>query len=254
MKITAIFMALLMGLCLFSACGTEQKTSSDSATEPVSTMETEKVGAESAAKTTTKALAKKNTSVSFRGTVVTLPEPEITAVSLTYSGDSPITLDLEEKSGTFAAHVEASGYVKKEHIRIYAEDASLVEISDITIKEDGLINFYLTGKKAGSSNLYIATTDGKLVSEPQAFYVRSETEREKAERPVYYCVLGDYWHFSEECAKTDVPDTGYDMNRRRISREKWGFPIIEVSQQMIPSRISPCPKCAAEQAAQQDGE
>lgn len=263
MRKTVFLTALLLGLCLFSACGAETETASSIVTETAAVMDTSTeesgTGVKTAAKATTKAAVKVspkdgNTGISVPAVSVTLPDPEITAVSLTHSGDAPIVLDLEEKRGSFAAHVEASGYVQKDLLHIYTEDETLVEVSDITVKSGGLVNFYLTGKKAGTSNLYIATADGRLVSEPVALQVRSAEEKEKAERPIYYTPLGEYWHFSEDCAREDYPGVTYDWKGNQHEVDRSTIRVLEMPQGMVVGDKKACPKCAAEESSQQDGE
>lgn len=261
MRKTAFLMAIMMGLCLLSACGAETETASSSATETTVVTETgtDSNGAEAAVKATTKAAAKAspkggNASVSVPAVSVELPDPEITAVSLTYSAEEPLVLDLEDKRGPFAAHVESSGYVQKDLIRIYTENEALVEVSDITVKSGGLVNFYLTGKTAGESSLYIATADGKLVSDPVELKVRTSEEKEKAERPIYYTGVGEYWHFSEDCAREDYPGVTYDWQGNQHEVDRSTIHVIKTSQGMVIGDKKPCPKCAAEESSQQDGE
>ena len=156
-----------------------------------------------------------------------VPERKITALTFVNSSDEPLVLDIDEKRGSFAARAEFEGIITSGQIEIYAEDETMVEVSDITVKDNGLINFYLTGKRAGNSELYIATTDGTLVSEPMAFEVRSAEEKAYAERPVYYNMLGDYWHYSKECAEADGPDTAYTWDSEEIPADRFDRPFLK---------------------------
>ena len=106
--------------------------------------------------------------------------------------------------------------------------------------------FSLTGKKAGSGNLYVASADGSVVSEPVAFTVRTAEEKEQAERPVYYTAIGEYWHFSEECAREDYPDVTYDWkgNSREVDRSL--IHVLKVPQMGVVGNKTACPKCASD--------
>lgn len=260
MKKAAIMTILFAGICLLSACGAEPETESTGASSAaVITSAASESGSGAAVKATTKARKKTNSNAS-NGSGVALtakvPEVEITGVSLTHSSENPITLDLDEKTGPFAAHVDASGYVGKDRIRIYTEDETLVEVSDVEVKSGGLVNFYLTGKNADKGNLYIATADGTLISDPVELVVRSAEEKAYAEQAVYYSALGDYWHFSEECAKSDGPDTFYNYKGEELPKGSADLPVVQTTRENLfgVRDRTPCPKCAAEETAQQDGE
>ncbi len=239
MRKAAILAIFLTGVCLFTACGSRSAESSDSAS--AESMADESVQGEMET-VTLPVMTKK------------VPERKITALTFVNSSDEPLVLDIDEKRGSFAARAEFEGIITSGQIEIYAEDETMVEVSDITVKDNGLINFYLIGKRAGNSELYIATTDGTLVSEPMAFEVRSAEEKAYAERPVYYNMLGDYWHYSKECAEADGPDTAYTWDGEEIPADRFDRPVFETTRDFVFGDTTPCPKCAAEEAAQQDGE
>ena len=155
-------------------------------------------------------------------------------------------LDLEEKKENFSSQVVSANFFTTEDVRIYAEPAELVEIGDIRRNGDQNVLFSLTGKKAGSGNLYVASADGSVVSEPVAFTVRTAEEKEQAERPVYYTAIGEYWHFSEECAREDYPDVTYDWkgNSREVDRSL--IHVLKVPQMGVVGNKTACPKCASD--------
>lgn len=240
MKKMMILAAALAGLCMLSACDSE--TTEDSAATAETTVETSQTGKK----------------LTLPAATAQVKPAEITAIGFRYSAEKPPQLDIGEKQGAYAAYVESEGRVFSSQIQIYAEDETLVEVSDITVKDGGLVNFYLTGKSAGTSKLYIATEDGELVSEPLEFSVRSEEEREYDETPVYVNLMGKYWHLSEECAEADgiegnvykwdngVPTEGSTIMSGHVMETTRGGSMIKDK--------TPCPNCAAEETAQQDGE
>ena len=258
MKKFAVWLLCVWSICLFSACGAESAASTAETTTAESTsVETAAAAENAVGVTTTKAKSKGKSSANAKTVTAVSPKltaAEITAVSLTYSAEGPLTLDLEEKQGPYAAHVEASGYVGASQIRIYTEDESLAEVSDITVKESGLVNFSLTGKTAGSGKLYLATADGTLVSEPVEIVVRTPEEKADAERPIYYTPLGEYWHFSEACAREDYPGVTYDWKGNQKEVDRSTIRVLEMPQGTVMGDKKACPKCAAEESAQQDGE
>ncbi len=236
MKKILILTAALTAACVLSACGSE--TAEESAATAETTAEITQTG--------------KKLTLPV-GTAQVKPA-EITALGFRYSAKEPLELDIGEKRGTFAAYVESESRIFSSQIQIYAEDETLVEISDVTVKDGGLVNFYLTGKSAGTSKLYIATEDGELVSEPLEFSVRSEEEQEYDETPVYINLMGKYWHLSEECAKGDVGSI-FNKDGEELSYAESLGRVMETTRDgsMIKDRV-PCPDCAAEETAQQDGE
>lgn len=238
-----VFVAAAAALCLLTACGGETAE--------------EESAAESAAESTAGTQTGKLRTLP-ETTVMTTPPPGevIDSLSFTYSAPDVLTLDIDEKLGSFAAHVESDDFVTKDMFEIYAEDASLVEISDVELKDGGLVNFYLTGKKAGESKLYIATADGVLVSAPLEFRVRSTEEQAHDNQTVYYTILGEHWHLSEDCAKEDYPSVGYDYqgNSHEIDKSSLRLMTTTLNQMTGVGDRTACPKCAAEEAAQQDGE
>lgn len=223
-----IGIVLAAGLCLCTACGSSPASSETAA--GTETVQTEQAAESSAAPTsgrvaaTVTATPKKKTSGNKTKKEVTLPpteqvKAEIISAKLLIGTDN-LVLDLEEKKENFSSQVVSANFFTTEDVRIYAEPAELVEIGDIRRNGDQNVLFSLTGKKAGSGNLYVASADGSVVSEPVAFTVRTAEEKEQAERPVYYTAIGEYWHFSEECAREDYPDVTYDWkgNSREVDR------------------------------------
>lgn len=261
MKPTAIFLAGIMTLCTLSGCGaaSESESTAQSAavveTTQAKLAETTADGIKKAVKGTTKAGAKRNATVSA-SEVVKPREAVIAGLTLRCGTEGAVVLDLEDKKGPYAAHVETDGYVSAERLRIYTEDAELADVSDVTVKSDGLVNFYLTGKTAGTGSLYIATADDAIVSDPVSIQVRSAQERAKAEEPVYYTPIGEYWHLSEDCAREDYPGVTYDWKGNQRTVDRSSIRLIETVRGRIIGHHAPCPKCAPEDAAaaDQDGE
>lgn len=231
---------VLAAFCLCSGCGSAAESGQASDSSATEAVETAAGSQESAVETGKKLTA---------ATVAVKPV-EITEIGLRYSAEGPLTIDLEEKRGTFAAYVEADGFVSKDRFRIYSEPENLVEISDIEVKKDGLINFYVTGKTAGSGELFIATEDGSLVSQPVELLVRSAEEKEQDEKPVYYTALGEYWHFSDECAREDYPEKSYDWKGNAHEIDTSSIRVMETTQGHVFGDKKPCPKCAAEDGEQ----
>lgn len=249
-----IGIVLAAGLCLCTACGSSPASSEIAA--GTETVQTEQAAESSAAPTsgrvaaTVTATPKKKTSGNKTKKEVTLPpteqvKAEIISAKLLIGTDN-LVLDLEEKKENFSSQVVSANFFTTEDVRIYAEPAELVEIGDIRRNGDQNVLFSLTGKKAGSGNLYVASADGSVVSEPVAFTVRTAEEKEQAERPVYYTAIGEYWHFSEECAREDYPDVTYDWkgNSREVDRSL--IHVLKVPQMGVVGNKTACPKCASD--------
>lgn len=240
-----IGIVLAAGLCLCTACGSSPASSETAA--GTETVQTEQAAESSAAPTsgrvaaTVTATPKKKTSGNKTKKEVTLPpteqvKAEIISAKLLIGTDN-LVLDLEEKKENFSSQVVSANFFTTEDVRIYAEPAELVEIGDIRRNGDQNVLFSLTGKKAGSGNLYVASADGSVVSEPVAFTVRTAEEKEQAERPVYYTAIGEYWHFSEECAREDYPDAPLPrLSRREHSRICSASPNTKISIWLVSRR------------------
>lgn len=237
-----LFPAAVLLLCLLPACGGESEPAAESSAPETTAAEAEPAAGQQTTKSAGTAPSA-GQKLTVPGTAV-LPDPEITALKLNYTAEGPLTLDLNEKIGPFAAHVDASGYVTKDMLHFCIEDAALAEVSDVTIKDGGLVNFYLTGKQAGTGSLYLAAADGSLQSDPVELKVRSAEEQEQAERSVYYTAIGEYWHYSEDCAREDYPGTTYDWEGNAHEVDRSGIRVMESKQGMVIGDKKPCPKCA----------
>ena len=172
---------------------------------------------------------------------------EITSVKLLIGADS-LVLDLDEKKENLSSQVvSANNIFTTKDIQIYTEPAGLVEVGDIERNGEQNVHFSLTGKTAGTGKLYLASADGSVVSEPVEFTVRTAEEKEQAERPIYYTPLGDYWHYSEDCAREDYPDATYDWHGNRRGVDRTDVPVMKMPQGRAFGDKTPCPKCAAEE-------
>lgn len=244
---------LAAGLCFCTACGSGGESSQTSQAEAQTAQTTAATAPalESGARVTAVTTMSGNKKSGNRKKLtVPATEPvkaEITSVKLLIGADS-LVLDLDEKKENLSSQVvSANNIFTTKDIQIYTEPAGLAEVGDIERNGEQNVHFSLTGKTAGTGKLYLASADGSIVSEPVEFTVRTAEEKEQAERPIYYTPLGDYWHYSEDCAREDYPDATYDWHGNRRGVDRTDVPVMKMPQGRAFGDKTPCPKCAAEE-------
>lgn len=119
-------------------------------------------------------------------------------------GDTYIKAEVRE-TRSFTVYMTPSGITKEDFI-ITNTDSSVADISEVQAKDDGdqtVITFTVSTLKSGSTEISVASIDGKTVSNVIAYSVKDKG----ANRTVYVTTNGKKYHFSASCAGKNATET-----------------------------------------------